>query len=498
MRHNRVQALVGTESKPNSVGIWIRVSTDLQVQGDSPQHHEQRARDYAKLKNWEAREVYRLEAVSGKSVMQHSETQRMLADIRSGHITGIIFSKLARLARNAKELLEFSDIFRENNANLISLEESIDTSTPIGRVFYGLIAVLAQWEREEISARVAASVPVRAQLGKPLGGAAPFGYQWKDGKLIPDEKEAPVRKLMYDLFLEHRRRKRVARLLNDMGHRTRSGARFSDTTVERLLRDPTAKGLRRANYTKSLGEKKHWTFKPESDWVFSEVEPIVSEELWNQVNALFSERRRNGTSPARGAVQLFSGLLFCNCGEKMRCPGNTPKYVCRACRNKIGIDDLEGIFQEQLKDFFFSPTEMAKHLTSADQAIKDRSELLVALTAQRERLVRDMDRLMDLYIAGEVPKEGFGLKYRPLDEQRKQLDEQIPAMEAEIAFLKVQYLSKDEILTEARDLYSRWDELSAEDKRRIVETIVQKIQVNRDEIEIELCYLPSPTEIMST
>ncbi|OGY67276.1 MAG: hypothetical protein A3I24_01215 [Candidatus Harrisonbacteria bacterium RIFCSPLOWO2_02_FULL_41_13b] len=66
---------MGNPIKP--VGIWIRVSTEDQAKGESPEHHEHRARAYCESKDWKVKEVYHLEAVSGKSVMDHPETQRM-------------------------------------------------------------------------------------------------------------------------------------------------------------------------------------------------------------------------------------------------------------------------------------------------------------------------------------------------------------------------------------------------------------------------------------
>ncbi|HEY6803861.1 MAG TPA: recombinase family protein [Pyrinomonadaceae bacterium] len=474
------------------VGIWIRVSTEDQALGDSPEHHERRARYYAEAKSWTVVEVYHLESVSGKAVIGHPEAKRMLDDVRRGHVTGLIFSKLARLARNTKELLDFADIFRDCDADLISLQESIDTSTPAGRLFYTMIAAMAQWEREEIAERVAASVPVRARLGKPLGGAAPFGYEWKDRELVHHPDEAPVRKRMYALFIEHRRKKTVARLLNEAGHRTRNGSLFSDTTVDRLLRDPIAKGQRRTNYTRSLGEKRHWKLKDESEWIMHEVEPLISEEEWQRCVAILDEQKQHPRFSAKKPVQLFAGVAYCACGERMYVPSNTPKYVCFNCRNKLPATDLEAIFQEQLRGFFFSADDLVRYVEQADRSLAEKRELLTALETKKRKLKADMDKMMRLYLDGSISSEGFGHEYRPLEEQLSQLDEQVPELQADLDFMTIQCLSRDEIVEEAKDLYTHWHDLEASDKRQVIENTVERIVIGQEDVTIQLSYVPSP------
>jgi site-specific DNA recombinase len=473
------------------VGIWLRVSTEDQVRGESPETHERRARLYAEAKGWNVVEVYRLDAVSGKTVKETAEAKRMLSDIKDGHITGLIFSKLARLARNTKELLEFSELFRENNADLISLAESIDTSTPAGRLFYTMIAAMAQWEREEISERVAAAVPIRARAGKPTGGQAPYGYQWKGQELLLDPTEAPVRKLMFELFREHKRKKAVARLLNEQGYRTRSGGKFTDTTIDRLIRDPIAKGTRRANYTKNPdGKKQAWVLKPKEEWVHLAAPPIVSEELWSECNAFLDGQRTRLRKTTKPVVHLFSGLTFCTCGAKMYVPSNSPKYTCKKCRNKMPLDDLEAIFHEEVKGFLFSDAEIAAHLEQASETIKEKQELLSVLEREAGKLATESDKLYDLYQSGMIDKQGFGEKYRPLAERRSQLDDQIPEVQAQIDILRISHLSEEVAIEEARSLHSRWPTLPKDEKRRIVETIVERIVIGDGEVEIVLYYAP--------
>lgn len=473
------------------IGIWIRVSTEDQARGESPIHHEKRARFYAEAKEWQVVEIYNLSGVSGKTVLEHPEAQRMVNDIKSGHISALIFSKLARLARNTRELLDLADLFRDCQAGLISLQESIDTTSAAGRLFYTIIAAMSQWERDEISERVAASVPVRAKMGKSLGGAAPFGYRWKKNELIPDSKEAPVRKLMFELFLKHHRKKTVARKLNNMGYRTRKNKNFSDTTVDRLLKDPIAKGLRRANYTKSLGHKKHWKLKPKEDWIYVPVEPIVSEELWEQCNDILAAQKKANKRIARKPAQhLFTGLVFCECGGKMYVPSNNPKYTCQKCKKKISTEDLTFIYQAELKSFLLSEDDLHSYLHQSDDVIVEKEQQLSLQEKEQKKLQAEIDKIYELYVGDKISADGFGRMYSPLEERQKQIENEIPRLQSEIDLLKIDNISSAEIHSEARDLESRWPTLTFDEQRQIVETITQDIQIKDDEVTIKFHYLP--------
>ena len=477
-----------------NVGIWIRVSTEDQAKGESPEHHEERARSYAKSRGWQVKEVYDLAGQSGKAVMQHPEAKRMMKDIERGHITGLMFSKLARLSRNRRELEDFSDFFNQHNADLISLSEAIDTSTAGGRMFFHLLGVFAQWEREEITERVNASVLTRAKLGKSINGSAPYGYQWKDRKLVPQPEEATIRRKAYELFLQFRRKGQVAKQLNDAGYRTRVGSIWRDTSIVRILVESSAKGVYVFNTMHHTGS---WCseLKPESEWGKVGCEPIVPESLWNQVNQIIEEQLKSWKKPGKPPVHLFSGLAHCSCGHRMYVRVDSPKYFCRKCCNKIPIVDLESVIQDELKAFFGQPERIATHLQATNQNLVEKSALLETHQKEIQKVRDEMKQTHRLYLEGHITPQGFGDFYKPAEERLNQLLAELPKLEAEVDFLKVNKLSAADVLHEANSLQERWSTMLPLDKRKIVEALIEKIVIGDGEIDITFSHLPSSEEL---
>jgi len=468
------------------IGIWVRVSSTMQVERESHVHHEMRAKSFVKSRDWEIGKIYRLEALSGKSVLGYEETKRMLADIRSGAITGLVFSKIARLARNTKELIEISEVFQKHNADLISMDMSIDTSTSIGRHFFRQMSSMAEWEREMIAERISASVVTRAELGKQLGGQAPFGYKYENKKLVVDPDEAPIRKLMFELFLEHKRKKTVARILNEKGHRTSKGNKFTDSTVKRLLSDPVAKGLHVMNRRFSSSEKPN-QFKPKDQWVFHQVEPIVTEEVWDAVNHIITSQKKNHTQVLNTKVHLFTGFVYCACGSRMYTRYNSENYLCHShCGNRIRKDDLEEIFRSELHNYTVSDDKVEDYFKRLKVILKDREKELLTLRKEKEKLDKHIEKILMLHTEGKIKTEAFHSYHQKPYEQLQQIDAQIQELERDISMSSIAKKSTNEVLELAKNLFEKWNTLSHEQKREVIETITEKIIVGKDDININL------------
>lgn len=194
-------------------------------------------------------------------------------------------------------------------------------------------------------------------------GPAPFGYTRLNGKLVPHQQEAPIRILMFDLFLEHRRKKTVADILNQMGHRTRHGAFFTGPTVTRLLNDEAIVG------------------------VPGQVHALIGKDLFEKCqNILRAQKKGGGTS--RKPKHIFTGLTYCLCGGKMYVQSGSKKYTCRACKAKILAADLEAVVLEHIRGHD-DQTTLTKHLREVtskwhDLDLTERHSFLVATTTRIE------------------------------------------------------------------------------------------------------------------
>jgi site-specific DNA recombinase len=481
-------------SLPRRVGIWIRVSTEMQAQGDSPEHHEKRAREYAESRGWQVIESYRLSGVSGSVSLSHPEGVRMIGDIERGHITALIASKFARIARDGIQFRLLHRRFKAVGADIVSLDENIDTSTPAGELILGIIADLAEWERKEIASRVRASIKPRARAGTPLGGDGPYGYQWQDRKLVPNPAEAPVRRLIHELFIKVRRKRTVARMLNEQGHRTRKGRLWSYGAVDWLLRDPSAKGLYRRNYVELEAHSTHWRYKPASEVVYLKVEPIMPAEIWDKAYAVLMETTDSMRAAAKATRHLLSGFVVCECGQKMYGAVDRPFLRCwqpSECSNRIPVVSLEHMLGELMRDRLYDPGLAKSFCKSATKHLKAVKERIADLRCKEEKAKHVIQRAFDMVVEGRMPESRYQTVCEPHEKLLLESKKEMSDLESEARALEGRPLETYSVLGEVRRVFGEWDRLPILERRALLESNQLEIKVKQKEhVVFTLLYHP--------
>ena len=162
------------------VAAYIRVSTDKQAdKGYSLPEQEERIRAYCKSKGWELSKIYSDAGFTGSN-MDRPALQELMREISAYDI--VLVNKLDRLSRSQKDTLHLiQDIFAPAGASFVSMQESFDTTTPIGIAMVGILSAFAQLERSQIKERMKMGKEGRKKKGLWHGGVnIPTGYDYKD------------------------------------------------------------------------------------------------------------------------------------------------------------------------------------------------------------------------------------------------------------------------------------------------------------------------------
>jgi site-specific DNA recombinase len=198
--------------------------------------------------------------------------------------------------------------------------------------------------------------------------------------------------------------------------------------------------------------------------------------------------------PGPKAVHLLSGYITCSCSKKMYVyhKDKTPHYRCKECNTKIQVSDIDEIYHEQLKDFLLTDIDITDYLKQSDCRLQEKEQLLKKTQADISRIRKEIKELVDLRLKAELTTETLAPLLKPLEAQVQELEHGLPELEAEVDFLKIEYLSSETVLEGAKDLYHNWSMIDFEEKRSIVEMITSQITIGKSNINICLSYLPSP------
>ncbi len=180
---------------------YVRVSTLGQVEdGVSLDAQEAKVRAWADLNGADEVVIFRDEGISGKRSDNRPGLQSALDMVGKGD--ALVVYSLSRLSRSTKDTLILSEILLKKEADLVSLSEKIDTTTAAGKMVFRMLAVLSEFERDQISDRTRFALAHKKANGEKTGGDVPFGYRVRAGKLYRHAEEQKAVGMILELRSE--------------------------------------------------------------------------------------------------------------------------------------------------------------------------------------------------------------------------------------------------------------------------------------------------------
>lgn len=428
--------------------LYIRVSTEEQAQdGQSASAQAETLKQYCCAFDIEVSDVYMDLGLSGKSLKDRQDLKRLMEDCVRNQFDIVLVWKISRLSRNLKDLLYLIDIFESNNVHFASCSEKFDTSTPVGRMTLQLLGSIAEFERNTIIENVKLGLKEFARKGGKATSV--LGYDNVNKKLLVNENEANIVKLIFSLYTDNRLSfSNIAKYLNSLGYRSKRGSEFRSSSISYILHNPVYVGINRHR------------INTESEYsIEGEHSAIIDAEIWDKAQSNNPKsRNRNACIVCKDSFPLR--VTCTQCSAPMRIfyaysKGKKYKYLrCNNCSNYVNIEKLEKAASNAIITLINNTNEheaVYNLISRATSPSEPRSVEIKSLEFEINRLQKSKARYLSLF-------EGYKLS------DTKAFIERIGEIEAQLKALenkKLELRTAASVLIRSLDYEKYFTELRA-------------------------------------
>jgi site-specific DNA recombinase len=443
---------------------YCRVSTEEQAaDGFSIEGQAEKLKAYAELNDLGTVTVIADPGWSGKN-LERPGLQQLLAMVEAGHVENVLTWRLDRLSRNLGDLILLADTFGAAGVALHSFTERIDLSSATGRMFYNILGSFAQFYREQLAENVRMGMQQAVREGKWVNRPK-TGYDLVDGELVPNGDAPTIREIF----------RLRATGLSCQQIEDRTGVRYS--TVREILLSRIYLGEVQLN----------------GEWFPGRHEPIITAEEFEAAQRPHVPGRRRGSD-------LLSGRVFCGlCGRRMAIEYNGEARSMYRCRHRgngcaqprrstkglhraalLGMrllaedEELQDAIRAELSGSSRRRGQKARRRDSGTPA-----EKLAELSERRRKL-------LELHYADRISADLFAEEERSLSRQIEAVREEASGQRAEEQSLDELAARFEQVAATLRqlDVDRVWAEATEEEKRVLVEELVEQLVVFPDHLEI--------------
>jgi site-specific DNA recombinase len=356
--------------------------------------------------------------ISG-ATLDRPALQRLLADIEAQRVDVVVVYKIDRLSRALMDFAKLVEVFDRNNVTFVSVTQSFNTTTSMGRLTLNILLSFAQFEREVIGERIRDKFAASRKKGMWMGGFVPLGYDVNERKLVVNDGGASTVRMIFERFAKMGSATTLVNALRAEGITGKRGKLVDKGYLYKLLNNRVYLGQAVHKGTSYPGEHK----------------AIISQQLWDKVhNILCDSPRRRAARTRAQTPALLKGLIFGPTGCAMS-PTHTRKggrlyryYVSQsvlkrgpsACSvGRIPADEIEAAVVDQLRNLLRAPEIVVGTWRAARQSMGDIKETDVREALERldplwnELFPAEQARIVQLLVERvDVSLDGVDIRLR--------------------------------------------------------------------------------------